>query len=215
MSGSDVGRRVPQHTAAVEAAAAAGVGLLAYTSIARASTSTLALAAEHQATEAVLAASGLPVVLLRNDWYLELYTGQLPVYLEHGIAGAAGDGRVSAATRSDLAEAAAAVLATDGHAGAVYELGGEAFTMTELAQAVTAATGRPGGLHGHARRGLPRRSSSGRACPSRSPRSTPTPTGASPTASSRSRPTTWRGSSAAARPRWREAVAAAAADLRG
>jgi NAD(P)H dehydrogenase (quinone) len=92
--------------------------------------------------EALLAASGLPHVVLRNGWYIENYTGQLPVYLEHGIAGAAGDGRVSAATRADFAEAAATVLIEDGHTGATYELGGEAFTMTELAQTVSAATGR-------------------------------------------------------------------------
>ena len=84
----------------------------------------------------------MPHALLRNSWYTENYTAQLPVYLEHGIAGAAGDGAVSAATRADYAAAAAAVVATDGHAGAVYELGGAPFTMAELAQVVSAATGR-------------------------------------------------------------------------
>ena len=142
VSGSEVGQRVPQHAAAVRAARSAGVGLIAYTSIARADTSTLALAAEHRATEQLLAGSGVPHVLLRNGWYTENYTGQLPVYLEHGIAGAARDGRISAATRADYAEAAAVVVSEDGHAGAVYELGGEPFTMTELARVVSEATGR-------------------------------------------------------------------------
>jgi NAD(P)H dehydrogenase (quinone) len=142
VSGSEVGRRVAQHANAIAAAEDAGVQLLAYTSITRADTSTLLLAAEHRATEQLLAASGVPTTLLRNSWYLENYTGQLPAYLEHGITGAAGDGRVSAATRADYAAAAAAVLATDGHAGAVYELGGEPFTMAEVAQVVSAATGR-------------------------------------------------------------------------
>ena len=141
VSGSEVGRRVPQHTAAVRAAEEVGAGLLAYTSIARADASPLALAVEHRQTEEVLAASAVPTVLLRNSWYLENYTGQLAAYARHGIAGSAGQGRVSAATRADLAEAAAAVLATDGHAGRVYELGGEAFTMAELAEAVSVATG--------------------------------------------------------------------------
>jgi NAD(P)H dehydrogenase (quinone) len=142
VSGSEVGQRVRQHGKAVAAARAAGVGFIAYTSIAHADTSTLLLAEEHRATEQLLAEAGVPHALLRNSWYTENYTAQLPVYLEHGIAGAAGDGGVSAATRADYAAAAAAVVATDGHAGAVYELGGAPFTMTELAQVVSAATGR-------------------------------------------------------------------------
>jgi NAD(P)H dehydrogenase (quinone) len=117
------------------------VRFIAYTSIAKADTTTLLLAAEHLATEQLLAASGIPHALLRNGWYIENYTGQLPVYLQHGIAGAAGTGLVSAATRADYAEAAAAVLTGDGQDGAVYELGGAPFTMAELAGVVSAATG--------------------------------------------------------------------------
>jgi NAD(P)H dehydrogenase (quinone) len=143
VSGSEPGRRVPQHANAISAAADAGVGLVAYTSIAHAGTSGLSLAQDHRGTEEVLVGSGVPYVLLRNSWYLENYTGQLPVYLERGtITGAAGEGRVSAATRADYAEAAAAVLTGEGHENATYELGGPAFTMTELAAAVSAATGR-------------------------------------------------------------------------
>ena len=142
VSGSEVGRRVEQHGNVIAAARDAGVQLIAYTSITRADTSTLLLAAEHRATEQLLSEAGLTTVLLRNSWYLENYTAQLPVYLQHGIAGAAGTGRVSAATRADYAQAAAAVLATDGHAGAVYELGGEPFSMEELARTVSGATGR-------------------------------------------------------------------------
>jgi len=81
-------------------------------------------------------------VFLRNSWYLENYTGQLPVFLEHGIAGSAGDGKVSAALRADFAEAAAAVLTGDGHAGGVYELGGTPFSMPELAAEISRQTGR-------------------------------------------------------------------------
>lgn len=142
VSGSEVGQRVRQHGNAVAAARAAGVGFIAYTSIAHADTSTLLLAEEHRATEQLLAEAGVPHALLRNSWYTENYTAQLPVYLEHGITGAAGDGAVSAATRADYAGAAAAVVASDGHAGGVYELGGAPFTMTELARVVSAATGR-------------------------------------------------------------------------
>ncbi len=143
VSSSEVGQRVTQHANAITAAKDAGVRLIAYTSIPKAQTSSLQLAAEHKQTEQLLAQSGVPHVLLRNGWYVENYTGQLPVYLEHGIAGAAGSGRVSPATRADLAEAAATVLVEDGHAGKTYELGGQAVTMTELAQVVSDASGRP------------------------------------------------------------------------
>jgi NAD(P)H dehydrogenase (quinone) len=142
VSGSEVGRRIAQHGNVIAAAKDSGVTLVAYTSILKADTSSLLLAQEHRATEQALAASGVPYVFLRNGWYIENYTAQLPVYLEHGIAGAAGNGRVSAATRADYAEAAAAVLATEGHEGAVYELGGAPFSMADLADAVSAATGR-------------------------------------------------------------------------
>jgi NAD(P)H dehydrogenase (quinone) len=142
VSGSEVGKRVGQHGNAITAARACGVRFIAYTSIVRADTSTLLLAAEHRATEQLLAEAGVPHALLRNSWYTENYTGQLPLYLEHGIAGAAGNGTVSAATRADYAAAAAAVMATDGHEGAVYELGGEPFTMAELAEVVSVVTGR-------------------------------------------------------------------------
>jgi NAD(P)H dehydrogenase (quinone) len=142
VSGSEAGQRVPQHRNVAAAAKDAGVGLVVYTSIANADTSSLMLAAEHKATEQAIIAAGLPYVFLRNSWYLENYTPQLPTYLEHGIAGAAGDGKVSAATRADYAEAAAAVLTADGHTNKVYELGGAPFTMAELAAEVSKQNGK-------------------------------------------------------------------------
>ena len=141
VSGTEVGQRIRQHTNVINAAKAAGVQLIAYTSIAHAPTSTLAIGQEHRATEAALADSGVPHILLRNSWYIDNYTAQLPAYLQHGIVGAAADGRISGATRADYAEAAAAVLAEDSHTGAVYELGGPAFTMPELAEVVSGAAG--------------------------------------------------------------------------
>jgi NAD(P)H dehydrogenase (quinone) len=145
VSASEPGRRAQQHQNAIDAATRAGAGLLAYTSIANAGTTTMRLAAEHQATEAALRASGLTYVLLRNSWYLENYTAQLPAILQRGsLAGSAGDGRVSAATRADYATAAATVLAGDGHEGRAYELGGdEAFTLAELAAEIGTQAGRP------------------------------------------------------------------------
>jgi NAD(P)H dehydrogenase (quinone) len=141
VSGSEIGQRVPQHRNAITAAKEAGVRLIAYTSVARADSSSLGIAGEHKATEQLLAESGIPHVVLRNGWYTENYTGQLGTYLANGIVGSAGEGRISAATRADYAEAAAAVVLEDGHAGAVYELGGAAFTMSELAATVSAVTG--------------------------------------------------------------------------
>jgi NAD(P)H dehydrogenase (quinone) len=142
ISGNVPGVRVEQHRNVIHAARDAGVRLLAYTSILKADTSSLLLASDHRATEELLATSGVPHVILRNGWYFENYTGQLPTYLEHGIVGAAGNGRVSAAARYDFADAAAAVLTTDGHVGAVYELGGTSFTLPEFAAALSTAIGR-------------------------------------------------------------------------
>jgi NAD(P)H dehydrogenase (quinone) len=142
ISGSEIGQRVTQHGNVIAAAEAAGVQFVAYTSILHADTSTLLLAQEHRATEQALAASGLTYALLRNGWYFENYLGQLPTYAEHGIAGAAGDGRISGAARADYAAAAAAVVAGGDHDGALYELGGDPFTLTDLAATITAVTGR-------------------------------------------------------------------------
>lgn len=145
ISGSEVGRRVRQHRAVIDAAVAESVGLIAYTSIANADSTGMKLAAEHQATEALLAQSGLPYVLLRNGWYLENYTEQLQGTLAQGVfAGSAGDGKVSAAARADYAEAAAAALLAEDQAGKVYELGGDdAFSMAELAGEIAEASGQP------------------------------------------------------------------------
>jgi NAD(P)H dehydrogenase (quinone) len=136
--------RVANHRRAVDAAVAAGASLVAYTSMLRADTAGTILSATHHATEEYLR-ERVPTVLLRNGWYLDNYTVQLPQVRAAGaLAGAAGQGRISAATRADYADAAAVVLSTDGHAGQVYELGGdEAFTLDELAGVIAAATGEP------------------------------------------------------------------------
>ncbi|MEO5665740.1 MAG: NAD(P)H-binding protein [Nocardioides sp.] len=145
VSSSAVGERVAQHANVIDAARDAGVELLGYTSLVRADTAQMILAGEHRATEELLTASGLPVVLLRNSWYFENYTAQAATALEHGVVlGAAGEGRVSAATRADFAAAAAAALVSDDQAGRVYELGGDvAFTLEEYAAALAAESGRP------------------------------------------------------------------------
>lgn len=146
ISGSEVGGRVPQHTNIIEAAKAAGVGFIAYTSIPDAPNNTLQLAQEHQVTERLLADSGIDHALLRNGWYWENYTNDLAGTAERGVLiGSAGDGRVAGAARADYAEAAAVVLTSDeNQAGKVYELGGdEHLTYPELAQAISNVTGKP------------------------------------------------------------------------
>jgi NAD(P)H dehydrogenase (quinone) len=145
VSGTDMGQRPRQHRNAIDAAKEVGVELLVYTSIANADRTGMLLAADHQATEKALAETGVPYALLRNSWYLEIYAGQLPTYLEHqAVLGSADNGRVSAATRTDYAEAAAVVLLGDDQAGKIYELGGDAaFTLEELAETISTTTGRP------------------------------------------------------------------------
>ena len=143
ISASEVARRVPQHRAVIEAAKVAGVGLLAYTSILHADTSPLPLAAEHQETESLIRASGLPAVLLRNGWYSENYLAGIPAALQYGVVlGSAGEGRIASAARADYAEAAAAVLMLDKQAGRIYELAGdEAYTLGDLAREISQQSG--------------------------------------------------------------------------
>ncbi|MBS9372023.1 SDR family oxidoreductase [Rhodococcus sp. B50] len=144
VSGSEVGQRLPQHTNIIEAAKTTGVTFIAYTSILHAATSPLILAGEHKATEELLAASGIDHALLRNGWYWENYDNSVAAATATGaLFGSAGTGRVAGAARKDFAEAAAAVLATEGHAGAVYELGGQRLTYTELAEVLSGIVGVP------------------------------------------------------------------------
>jgi NAD(P)H dehydrogenase (quinone) len=144
ISGSEVGKRVPQHRAVIDAAKAAGVALLAYTGILGGPKADLKLADEHKATEELILASGLPYVFLRNGWYTEVYVQNLGTVLEHGaVVASAGDGRVASAARADYAAAAAAVLTGEGHENTAYELSGDvAWSFAEYAAAVSEATGR-------------------------------------------------------------------------
>ncbi|UFS66762.1 MULTISPECIES: SDR family oxidoreductase [Paracoccus] len=144
ISSSEVGKRAAQHRAVIEAAKAAGVGQIVYTSLLHADRSPLSLAEEHVATEAMLAASGIPHAILRNGWYAENHTGAIPAALAHGaLIGAAGEGRISAAARADYAKAAASVLADGGHAGQTYELAGDdGWTLAELAAELSAQSGK-------------------------------------------------------------------------
>ncbi|MDG9717023.1 SDR family oxidoreductase [Streptomyces sp. DH24] len=134
--------RTGQHKAVLDAARSAGVALFAYTSAP--GTLTAALADDHRGTEEAILASGVPYTLLRNGWYHENYTEQLAPVLEHGaVVAAAGEGRVSSASRADYAAAAVAVLTGEGHENRTYELGGdEAWSFAEYAAELSRQTGK-------------------------------------------------------------------------
>ncbi|MEU5631890.1 SDR family oxidoreductase [Streptomyces rishiriensis] len=143
ISGTEFDKGRPaQHQVVIDAAKAAGVALLAYTSAPGALSA--ALADDHRTTEQALLASGLPYTLLRNGWYHENYTENLAPVLEHdAVVAAAGEGRVSSASRADYAAAAVAVLTGEGHENKTYELGGdEAWSLAEYAAELSRQTGR-------------------------------------------------------------------------
>jgi len=144
ISGNEIGQRLPQHKAVIEAAKQAGVKLFVYTSILHANTSTLALAGEHLGTEDALKASGLTYTILRNGWYTENYTGSAKGAIGAGaFIGCAGNGKIASAARVDFAAVAAVVLAGAGHENKTYELAGDAaYTLTELAAEISRQTGK-------------------------------------------------------------------------
>ena len=144
ISGNEVGQRLPQHLAVIDAAKQAGVKQLFYTSILHADSSPLGLATEHLATEVAIKESGLTYTILRNGWYTENYTGSAKGAVGAGaFIGNAGDGKIASAARADYAEAAAVVLAGEGHEGKTYELAGdEAYTLTELAAEISKQSGK-------------------------------------------------------------------------
>nr|WP_319382650.1 SDR family oxidoreductase [uncultured Roseibium sp.] len=144
ISGSEVGRRVPQHAAVIEAAKSAGVKFITYTSLLNVPGSQLILGAEHVETERLLQESGIAHVSLRNGWYLENFAGTIAAALEHGaVVGSSANGKTSIAGRDDYAEAAARTIAGDDLSTRAVELAGdEAITLQDLASEISRQTGR-------------------------------------------------------------------------
>ncbi|MCM2981667.1 SDR family oxidoreductase [Niallia circulans] len=139
----DTETRIRQHNNAVDAAKNAGVSFIAYTSIANAQESTNFLAEVHKATEIAIQKTGIPYSFLRNNWYLENELSTI-----QGVqAGApwvtsAGSGKVGWALQQDYAEAAAEVLAGEGHENTIYELSGKPLSQEEIAAAVSQVIGK-------------------------------------------------------------------------
>lgn len=144
ISSNDFNDRLGQHRRAIDAAKAAGVKRVIYTSLLRAGTSPMQLAADHKATEEYLATTGLATTMLRNGWYTENHTGSLGGAIAAGaLIGSAGSGRFSAAARADYAEAIAVTALGSGHEGKVYELGGDqSYTYGDMAAEVSRQTGK-------------------------------------------------------------------------
>ncbi|MFF3575725.1 SDR family oxidoreductase [Streptomyces mirabilis] len=143
ISSSEMTRdRVAQHKVVVDAARAAGVALVAYTSAA--GTHEAPLTEAHRGTEKLLVDSGLPYVLLRNNWYSEIFVDRLETVVEHGVlVRAASEGRIASATRADYAAGAVAVLTGEGHENTTYELSGDhAWSFAEFAAELGRQTGK-------------------------------------------------------------------------
>lgn len=144
ISGSEPGARLEGHRNVIQSAAEAGVAKFVYTSAPKVSEIDWALGADHRATEAAIAESGIPAVILRDNWYTENYTADVLRADETGvITAAAGDGRVASASRADYAAGLATVLLEEGHLGKIYEVGGDvAWNYDELAAAAGEVLGR-------------------------------------------------------------------------
>jgi len=143
VSGAESADRLGEHRTFVDAAAAAGVQHVVYTSFVGASPDcTFTLGRDHAATEEHLRASGMAWTFLRDNFYLDFLGGLAD---ERGdIRGPAGSGRVAAVARADAADCAVEVLADpEAHVGATYDLTGpEALTFTDVARIVGTHQGR-------------------------------------------------------------------------
>src|SRR5215218_1325267 len=144
VSASEDRERVRLHTTAVEAAVAAGVGRVVYTSFFGAAPDcTFTFGRDHWHTEEALRASGLRSTFLRDNLYIDF----LPLMAgpDGVIRGPAGDGRLAAVARDDIADVAVAVLLdeSDRHDGRGYDMtGSEALTLAEVAEELSRFAGR-------------------------------------------------------------------------
>ncbi len=142
VSGSGAGR-LAQHYSAIDAAIAAGVERIVYTSfLAAAPLATFTHSREHSLTEQHIRATGKRYTFLRPSFYLD----SVPRWFSSDgvIRGPAGNGTIAWVSRDDLADVAVAVLTTSGHDGASYDItGAQALTLAEIAEQLARVTGFP------------------------------------------------------------------------
>lgn len=142
VSGSGAGR-LAQHYSAIDAASAAGVERIVYTSfLAAAPLATFTHSREHSLTEQHIRATGKRYTFLRPSFYLD----SVPRWFSSDgvIRGPAGNGTIAWVSRDDLADVAVAVLTTSGHDEASYDItGNQALTLTEVAEQLSRATSFP------------------------------------------------------------------------
>ncbi len=148
ISGTRVGQRVPQHSAAIEAARAAGVRHVFYTSFVGADNpANLSEAVkDHRGTEALLRQSGLDWTVLRNAQYTDAVTDVMAhSMVQDGVMlSVAGDGRMPFIWREDCVIGAAAALPGDGHENRAYDLTGpELVSYREVGALIAEFTGQP------------------------------------------------------------------------
>lgn len=139
------GRRLEQHSAAIAAAKAAGVGRIFYTSMPNAETSLVSFAPDHAGSEAALRDSGVPHTIFRNGWYMENLFMALPQALASGQwFTSAGAGRNAYVARADIAAAIAGGLAKPVAGNVTYTLTGpQAWSTDDIAALAREITGKP------------------------------------------------------------------------
>lgn len=138
------GKRLVQHKAAVDAAVAAGVKHIAYTSMPAPDDSLVSFAGDHAGTEQAIKASGLAYTILRDAWYHDNYLHSMPHNLQTGTwYSASGEGRIATISRDDCAKAIAAALASGKTESATYTLTGtKSLTDKEIAATAADVTGK-------------------------------------------------------------------------
>ncbi|MFG1702028.1 SDR family oxidoreductase [Nonomuraea sp. M3C6] len=146
--GGDVGRRAEQHATVIDAAREAGAAQLGYAGAFGGPEADFLLADDHSKTERLILDSGLPYTFLRNNWYSEVYAGDISDFagvLERGaiVTNIAAGSRIATAPRRDFGAAAAVVMKDDGHLNTAYELSGDtAWTFEEFAEEVSRQSGK-------------------------------------------------------------------------
>ena len=141
LGGDEIRKR--QHINAVEAAARAKVKFIAFTSAPKASDSDFFLAEVYKTTEEAILKTGIPYSFLRNNWYLENEIASIKGAMDGAPwVTTTGEGKVGWALQQDFAEAAATVLANEGHENTIYELSGKLMTHKELVSVLEEVLGK-------------------------------------------------------------------------